>query len=90
MSLIMKDCLKVAVTTSAQTIPVKCRDFVLCNTADATVYVKELETDGKAVTVDTGFAILPKTMTRFSLNAQQLSVIGSAAADLRILFVEEG
>lgn len=90
MSLIMKNALKVAVTTSAKTIDINCRDFLLCNVSDAVVYVKELEEDGKAVTVDTGFAILPKTMTHISMNASKLSLIGAAAGEVRILFVEEG
>ena len=77
-----------SVTTKAQDVAVDFRDFILANNSDATVFFREKETDGKAVTATTGFALPPKTVTPFPLTAGTLSIIGSDAADVRLLFVD--
>lgn len=88
MSYIIVNAKKVAANTQAQDVDVDCRNFLAVNTSDtATVYFREKEDDGKEVTADNGFVLLPKTMTPVVLCAKTLSVLATEAADLRLLFV---
>ena len=84
---IKKD-LALSVTTTAQDVSIEFRDFLIVNNSEATVYFREKEIGGQAVTSKTGFALQPKSMIPYPLTASTLSIIGSAAADVRILFVD--
>lgn len=88
MSYIIESAKKVAVTTQAQDVDADCRSFLAVNTSQtATVYFREKGDDGKEVTADNGFVLLPGTMTPVVLCAKTLSVMATEAADLRLLFV---
>lgn len=92
MNMIIRSAEKVSVGTSAKTVNVNSKTFLLVNTSEtATVYFKEAAEDGKAATAANGFALLPKQMLQLPLCARQLSVISTAAdTDVRILYVTEG
>ena len=90
MAVRMKKDLAVAVTTTAKDVPIGFQDFLMVNNSDAVVYFREKTLDGKAVTEKTGFALQPHTATTYPMTANTLSIIGSAAADVRILFVGHG
>lgn len=83
---------RLKIGTTAKDIAVDRRDFFLENVSEgATVYFKEKSEDGRACTVENGFALMPKTVFPRPLCAKTLSVIASAAdTDLRVLYVGEG
>lgn len=78
----------VSVTTTAQDVDIRFRDFLLVNNSEATVFFREKAKDGKAVTAQTGYALLPKSQLPHAITADVLSIIGSASADVRILFID--
>ena len=78
----------VSVTTTAQDVDIRFRDFLLVNNSDATVLLREKAKDGKAVTAQTGYALPPKSQRPHAITADVLSIIGSAAADVRLLFID--
>ena len=80
--------LAVSVTTKAQDVDIRFRDFLLVNNSEATVYFREKGKDGVDVTAKTGYAMLPKTQLPHAITADVLSILGSASADVRILFVD--
>lgn len=86
---IKKD-LVVDVTTTAKDVNIGFQDFLMANNSESVVYFREKTLDGKAVTAKTGFALQPKSATPYPMTADTLSIIGSAAADVRILFVGHG
>jgi hypothetical protein len=90
--LIIESTKKVTVGTKAVGVEAHCRPFLMVNTsATATVYFKETADDGKVVTVDNGFALLPGQTLRVPLTARKLSIIASEAdVDVRLLFGSEG
>ena len=92
MNMIIRGTEKVTVGTSAKSVSINSKTFLMVNTSEtATVYFKEAAEDGKAVTAANGFALLPGQMLRVPLCARQLSVIASAAdTDVRILYLTEG
>ena len=83
---------KVTAGTKAVEVEAHCRPFLMVNTrTSATVYFKEAAEDGKAVTADTGFALLPGQTLRFPLTARKLSVLSTEEnTDVRLLFGQEG
>ena len=78
----------VSVTTTAQDVDIRFRDFLLVNNSEATVFFREKAKDGKAVTEQTGYALPPKSQLPHAITADVLSIIGSASADVRILFID--
>lgn len=84
---IRKD-LAIAVTTTAQDVDIQFRDFLITNCGEYTVYFRDKDLDGKDVTAETGFALLPKSALPYPMTASTLSIIGEGAADVRILFVD--
>lgn len=92
MNMIVRGAEKVVVGTSAKSISVNSKTFLMVNASEAnTVYFKEMAEDGKAVTTATGFALLPGQTLQIPLCARTLSVIASAAdTDVRILYLTEG
>ena len=78
----------VSVTTTAQDVDIRFRDFLMVNNSEATVYFREKAKDGKAVTAQTGYALPPKSQLPHAITADVLSIIGSAAADVRLLFID--
>ena len=79
---------KVSVTTTAKDVAVNYRAFIIENcTAEKTVYFKEK--DGVAVTVDNGFELIGQKIFDKVLRAKTLSIKGSEACDVRILYVTE-
>lgn len=88
MSLMMERTQKVTASAAAQDVEVACRSFLMVNTSEnAVVYFKEKEDDGKAVTADTGFALLPGQTTPMPLNAKTLSIMATEEADVRLLYL---
>ena len=92
MNMIVRTAEKVEVGTSAKSVSVNSRSFLIANTSEtATVYFKEMAEDNKAVTAASGFALLPGQMLQLPLCARKLSLIASAAGtDVRILYLSEG
>lgn len=92
MNMIVRNAEKVEVGTSAKSVNVNSRSFLIVNTSEsATVYFKEMAEDNKAVTAATGFALLPRQTIQLPLCARKLSLIASAAStDVRILYLAEG
>ena len=90
--LVIQNTKKVSAGTKAVSVEAYCRPFLMVNTsATATVYFKEAAEDGKAVTADNGFALLPGQTLRIPLMARKLSIIASEAdVDVRLLFGQEG
>ena len=90
--LIIESTKKVTAGTKAVEVEAHCRPFLMVNTsASATVYFKEKAEDGKAVTADNGFALLPGQSLRVPLTARELSILSSEeGADVRLLFCTEG
>lgn len=92
MNMIVRSAEKVTVGTSAKSVNVNSKTFLMVNTSETnTVYFKEMAEDGKAVTAATGFALLPKETLQLPLCARTLSMIASAAdTDVRLLYLTEG
>ncbi len=90
MSYIIDSVKKLSVGTSAVTEAAACRHFMIQNnSADATVYFKEK--NGADATASNAFALGPGKTFEHVLNANELSLIASAAStDVRILYVSEG
>lgn len=81
---------KVTVGTSAVSVEVNCRAFLIKNHSDsATVYFREAQ-NGEAVTADSGYALAPGESIHIPLCARTLSLIASAEADVRLLYMGEG
>ena len=81
---------KIAVGTTAVNVEVNCRAFLIKNNSDsATVYFREAQ-DGKAATADEGFALAAGETCPVPLCARTLSLIASAEADVRMLYIGEG
>ena len=78
----------VSVTSTAQDVDIRFRDFLMVNNSEATVFFREKAKDGKAVTAQTGYALPPKSQLPNAITADVLSIIGSASADVRILFID--
>ena len=78
----------VSVTTTAQDVDIRFRDFLLVNNSEATVFFREKAKDGEAVTAQTGYALPPKSQIPHAITADVLSNIGSASADVRILVID--
>lgn len=89
--LIIEKVEKLTAGTTAKTVQVNCRSFLLQNRSDsAVVYFKEKAKDGAAATENNAFALGAGQTTDHVLCAQELSVIASAAStDVRILYVTE-
>ncbi|MBR2927542.1 MAG: hypothetical protein IKC24_00085 [Oscillospiraceae bacterium] len=82
---------KVTVGTAAVSVPVNCRSFLIKNcSTNATVYFTEYENGGGAATAETGFPLSPGETCPVTLNARTLSLIASAQADVRLLYLGEG
>lgn len=92
MNMIVRSAEKVIVGTSAKSVNVNSKTFLMVNTSEAnTVYFKEMAEDGKAATAANGFALLPGQMLQLPLCARTLSMIASAAdTDVRLLYLTEG
>lgn len=84
---IRKD-LAVAVTTTAQDVDIQYRDFLIVNCGESVVYFRDKDLDGKDVTAETGFAVMPKSALPYPMTASVLSIIGEGDADVRLLFVD--
>ena len=81
---------KVRVGTTAVNTAVNCRAFLIKNnSASGTVYFREAQ-DGETVTADTGFALAAGETIPVPLCAHTLSLIASAEADVRLLYIGEG
>ena len=81
---------KVTVGTSAVNVGINCRAFLIKNNSDnATVYFCEAQ-DDVAVTADSGYALAPGESIHIPLCARTLSLIASAEADVRLLYMGEG
>lgn len=80
--------LAVSVTKVAQDVAIHYREFLLVNNSEAAVYFREKGRDGRAVTAATGYALPPHTQLPHAITADVLSIIGSGAADVRILFLD--
>lgn len=79
----------VAVTTKAQDVDLGYRSFIIQNTSeDAVVYIKEKHQDKADVTTETGFSIWPGETLNNVLSGKTLSIIGSAAAKVRIMYLD--
>ena len=70
-------------------VAVNCRAFLIKNNGTATVYFREAQ-DGKAATVDTGFALAAGETCMLPLCAHTLSITAEAEADVRLLYIGEG
>ena len=92
MNMIVRNAEMITVGTSAKSVAVNSKTFLMVNTSEAgTVYFKEKAEDGKDVTAATGFALLPGQMIQIPLCARTLSMIASAAdTDVRLLYLTEG
>jgi len=81
---------KVAVTSTAKDIEINYRAFMIENLAtDQVAYIKEKAEDNKACTASNGFAIPAGKVFDKVMRAKTLSIIGSGAADVRIMYVVE-
>lgn len=87
MAMRIKGSMKVAVTTTAQDVPIKYRDILIVNNSESTVFFCDKDVSGQ-VTAETGYALLPKTQMPIPVTASTLSIIGSGTADVRLLFVD--
>ena len=76
--------------TTETEVELGCSAFLLENgSEEATVYFKEKDYDGVAVTADNGFALPPAAMMPVVLCGHCLSLLASAdAADVRLLVLE--
>lgn len=65
------------------------RTFMIQNLSDVTVHIKNKDAGIAALTVENGFAILPKTTLDKPLSCETLSIIsGGGEADVRIMYEE--
>ena len=78
----------ISVTTASQDVEIGYRDFFLVNNSDDVVYFREKGRDGKAVTASTGYALQARAQMPQAITADVLSIVGSGAADVRILFID--
>ncbi|MGM9564599.1 hypothetical protein [Evtepia sp.] len=78
----------ISVTAAPQDVEIGYRDFFLVNNSDAVVYFREKGRDGKAVTASTGYALQARSQMPQAITADVLSIVGSGAADVRILFID--
>lgn len=90
--LLIESTKKINAGTKAVTVEGHCRKFLMVNTSTtATVYFKESADDGKVVTADNGFALLPGQLLHVPLAARKLSVMANEdGVDVRLLFCAEG
>lgn len=90
MAFIINGAKKVQVGTAAVDERVACRAFMLVNDSDSTIYFREKEDDGEAVTADTGFALRPGQLIQTVMEASTLSLLADKdGAVLRILYGTE-
>ena len=74
----------------AAEVAVNCRAFLIKNNSDsAKVYFGEA-LGGEAVTIDTGFPLAAGESYSVPLCAHTLSLVASADADVRLLYIGEG
>lgn len=79
----------VAVTTKAQDVDLGFRSFLIQNNSeDAVVYIKEKSRDKADVTSANGFSIWPGETLNHVLSGKTLSILGSAAAEVRIMYLD--
>lgn len=79
----------VKATTSPKDLDISYRQFVIQNLSEAAVvYFKEKSSDGKNATQDNGFALQPGETMDMLLRAITLSIVASAEADVRVMYVE--
>lgn len=85
----IEEVMALSVGTAAQDADIRCQSFLIeNNSAAATVYFKEKDTDGAACTAANGFALGPGKCLDRVLCAGTLSLIASAAAtDVRLLIL---
>jgi len=83
---------KITAGTDAVDVDVAYRAFIIQNLSSAnTVYFREKNDDGAAVTASTGFALTPGATLDTALAAKTLSIIASAeSTDVRLLFLDIG
>ena len=81
---------KVTVGTTAVNVEVNYRAFLIKNNStSATVYFCEAK-DGAEATAETGFALSAGETCPVLLCAHTLSLVASAEADVRMLYIGEG
>lgn len=82
---------KVVVSKTAVNVPVNCRAFLIKNNSDsAKVYFGEVGENGEAVTEDRGFVLGPHETYPVPMRAHTLSLVATADADVRMMYIGEG
>ena len=76
--------MKVDVSTAAQDVDIACRVFLASNAGSSTVYIHP-KADGKNATTS-DFAIAAGQTINVPMCCEKLSVIGTQAGDLRLMF----
>ena len=80
---------KITAGTTAKTVPVASKTFLISNTSEtATVYFRN-NSDGVACGAGNGFPVLPKQTLPFTLCAPTISIYATAEADVFLLYGEE-
>lgn len=82
---------KIEAGTAAKEVSTGFRAFLLKNMSDsATVYFRECYGDGLACTANNSFALGPGETTPVPLRAGKLSILATATAEARLLYIGEG
>lgn len=82
---------KVSAGTEAVDVEAGFRAFLIKNcSSSATVYFRESYGDGEACTANNGFPVSPGETLTVPLRAGKLSLIATAEADVRLLYIGEG
>lgn len=82
---------KVSAGTTAKNAETGFRAFLIRNCSDsATVYFRDSYGDGVACTANNGFPVGPGETLPVPLRAGKLSLIATAEADVRLLYIGEG
>lgn len=87
----MEQAEKVTAGTSAKEVNTNFRAFLIKNMSDsATVYFRECHQDGLKCTVNNSFALSPGEAAPAPLRAGRLSIMATAEAEVRLLYIGEG
>lgn len=82
---------KVSAGKTAKEVNVGFRAFLIRNCSESeTVYFRDSHADGAACTADNGFPVPPGETLAVPLRAGKLSLIATADAEVRLLYIGEG